>query len=59
MFQKTSKTLAKELKEELRILEYKQSLKCFQNEDYLKFKLRPEEMYKIKANFVKLRSKFD
>ena len=59
MFQKISKTLAKELKEELRILEYKQSLKCFQNEDYLKFKLRPEEMYKIKANFVKLRSKFD
>ena len=41
------KTLAKELREELRILEnksklYEQNLKCFENEDYLRFKLRLE-----------------
>ena len=58
------KTLAKELREELRILEnklklYEQNLKCFENEDYLRCKLRLEEIYKIKANGVKIRSKCD
>ena len=47
-----SKILTKELKEELRILENKweldeQNLKCFENEDYLRRKLRLEEIYAI------------
>ena len=59
---KFSKNLAKELREELRILEnklklYEQNLKCFENEDYLRCKLRLEEIYKIRANSVKIRSK--
>ena len=59
---KFSKTLAKELRQELRILEnklklYEQNLKYFENEDYLRCKLRLEELYEIKANGVKIRSK--
>ena len=55
---KFSKILAKELWQELRILEnklklYEQNLKCFENEDYLRCKLRLEEIYKTKANGVK------
>ena len=58
---KFSKILAKELREELQILEnklklYEQNLKCFENEDYLRCKLRLEEIYKTKANGVKIRS---
>ena len=54
---KFSKTLAKELREKLRILEnklklYKQNSKCFENEDYLRYKLRFEEIYKTKENGV-------
>ena len=61
---KFSKILAKELGEELRILENKlklheKSLKCFENEDYLRCKLRLKEIYKIKANSVKIRIKCD
>ena len=37
---------------------YEQNLKCAENEDYLRCKLRLEEIYKIKANGVKI-SKFD
>ena len=49
----------KELREELQILEnklklYKQNLKCLENKDYLKCKLRLEEIYEIKGNCVKL-----
>ena len=45
----------------MRILEnklklYEQNLKCFENEDYLRCKLRLEEIYKTKANGVKIRS---
>ena len=59
-----SKTLAKELREEWRILENKlklhqQNLKCFENEDYLRCKLSLEELYEIKVNGVKVRSKRD
>ena len=32
-------------------------MKCFENEDYLRYKLRLEVIYKIKANDVKIRSK--
>ena len=58
---KFSKTLAKELREELWVFEnklrlYGQNLKCFENEDYLRCKLRVEEIYKIKANGVKIRN---
>ena len=61
---KFSKILAKELREELRILENKlklheQNLKCIENEDYLRCKLKLEEIYKIEANGVKIRSKCD
>ena len=61
---KLSKTLAKEIKEDLRILEnklklYKQNLECFKNEDHLRCKIRLEEIYEIKANGAKIRSKFD
>ena len=57
---KFSKTLAKEIREELQILEsklkfYKQNLKCFENEDYLRCKLRLEELYE--KNGIKIRSK--
>ena len=55
---KICKTLAKELREELQILEnklklYEQNLKCFENEDYLRCKLRLEEIYEISASDVK------
>ena len=61
---KFSTILAKELREELRIIENKlklhgQNLKCFETEHYLRCKLRLEEIYKIKANGVKIRSKYD
>ena len=61
---KLSKTLAKEIKEDLRILENKlklheQNLECFKNEDHLRCKIRLEEIYEIKANGAKIRSKFD
>ena len=61
---KFSKNLAKELKEELKIFEnklklYEQNLKCFQIEENLRCKLRLEEIYEIKANGVKIRSKCD
>ena len=54
---KFSKTLAKELREKLQILEnksklYKQNLKCFGIEDYLRCKLRLEEIYETKENGV-------
>ena len=53
--------LAKELIGELQILENKlklseQNLKRFENKDYLRCKLRLEEIYEIKANDVKIRS---
>ena len=56
--------LAKELIGELQILENKlklseQNLKRFENKDYLRCKLRLEEIYEIKANGVKTRSKCD
>ena len=59
-----SKTLAKELREELQILSnklklYEHNLKCFENEDYLRCKVRLEEIYEIKANGVKIRNKCD
>ena len=59
---KFSKILAKKLREEFRVLENKlklheQNLKCFENEDYSRCKLRLEEMYEIKANCVKIRSR--
>ena len=59
-----SKTLAKELEEELQILQnklklYEHNLKCFENEDYLRCKVRLEEIYEIKANGVKIRNKCD
>ena len=59
-----SKTLAKELGEELQILQnklklYEHNLKCFENEDYLRCKVRLEEIYEIKANGVKIRNKCD
>ena len=59
-----SKTLAKELREELQILQnklklYEHNLKCFENEDYLRCKVRLEEIYEIKANGVKIRNKCD
>ena len=59
-----SKTLAKELREELQILQnklklYEHNLKCFENEDYLRCKVRLEEIYEIKANGVKIRKKCD
>ena len=38
---------------------YERNLKCVENEDYLRCKLRLEEIYKIKPNSVKIRSKFD
>ena len=58
------KTLPKELREELQILEnklklYEQNLKCFENEDYLRFKLRLEGIEETKVNGVKIRSKCD
>ena len=58
---KISKALAKELREKMRIFENKlklheQNLKCFENENYLRCKLRLEEIYEIK---VKTRSKCD
>ena len=61
---KFSKTLSKELRDEWRILENKlklheQNLKCFENEDYLRCKLRLEEIYEKKANCDKTRSKCD
>ena len=34
-------------------------MKYFENEDYLRCKLRFEEIYEIKANDVKMRSKCD
>ena len=34
-------------------------MKCFENEDYLRCKLRLEEIYEIKANDAKIRSKYD
>ena len=37
----------------------KKKLKCFENEDYLRCKLRLEEIYKITANDVKIKSKSD
>ena len=54
---KFCKTLAKELREKLRILEnklklHKQNSKCFENEDYLRYKLRLEEIYETKENGV-------
>ena len=57
-----SKTLAKELREELQILQnksklYEHNLKCFENEDYLRCKVRLEEIYEIKTNGVKIRNK--
>ena len=63
-YRKFSKTLAKELREELRIFKnklklYEQNLKCFENEDYLRCKLRLEDIYEIKANGVQIRSKCD
>ena len=59
-----SKTLAKELREELQILQnksklYEHNLKCFENEDYLRCKVRLEEIYEIKTNGVKIRNKWD
>ena len=59
---KFSKTLAKELRQESRILGnklrlYEQNLKYFENEDYLRCKLRLEEIYETKSNGVKIRSK--
>ena len=59
---KSSKTSAKELREELHILEnksklYEKNLKCF--EDYFRFRLRLEEIYEIKSNGVKIWSKCD
>ena len=56
---KSSKTSAKELREELHILEnksklYEKNLKCFENEDYFRFRLRLEEIYEIKSNGVKI-----
>ena len=36
-----------------------QNLKCFVNEDYLRRKLRVEEIYEVKANYVKIRNKCD
>ena len=59
-----SKTLAKELGEELQVLQnklklYEHNLKCFENEDYLRCKVRLEEIYEIKANGVKIRNKCD
>ena len=36
-----------------------QNFKCFENEDYLRYKFRLEEIHKIKANGVKIRSKCD
>ena len=61
---KFSKTLAEELREELRIVKnklklYEQNLKCFENKDYLRCKLRLEEIYEIKAIRAKIRSKCD
>ena len=58
---KISKALAKELREKMRIFENKlklheQNLKCFENENYLRCKLRLEEIYEIKG---KTRSKCD
>ena len=57
---KNSKIFAKELRKELRILKnklklYEKNLKCFENEDYLRSKVRIEEIREIKAN-VKIRS---
>ena len=54
---KSSKTSAKELREELHVLEnksklYEKNLKCF--EDYFRFRLRLEEIYEIKSNGVKI-----
>ena len=59
-----SKTLVKELREELWILKsksklYEKNLKCLKNEDYSRCKLRLEEVYETKANGVKIRSKCD
>ena len=34
-------------------------MKCFENEDYLRCKVRLEEIYEIKANGVKIRNKCD
>ena len=36
---------------------YEQNLKYFENKVNLRYKLRHEEIYKIKANGVKIRSK--
>ena len=38
---------------------YEQNWKCFENEYYLRYKLRLEEIYEITANGVKIRSKCD
>ena len=59
-----SKTLVKVLREELQILESKlklheQILKCSENEDHLRCKLKLKEIYEIKANGIKVRSKCD
>ena len=48
----------------MRILEnklklYEQNLKGLENEDYLRCKLRIEEIYEIKANDAKIRGKCD
>ena len=34
-------------------------MKCFENEDYLRCKVRLEEIYEIKTNGVKIRKKWD
>ena len=59
-----SKTLVKVLREELQILESKlklheQILKCLENEGHLRCKLKLKEIYEIKANGIKVRSKCD
>ena len=59
-----SKTLVKVLREELQILESKlklheQILKCLENEDHLRYKLKLKEIYEIKANGIKVRNKCD
>ena len=38
---------------------YEQNYKCFENEDCLRWKLKLEELHKIKPNGVKIGSKWD
>ena len=59
-----SKTLGKDLGEELGIHKSKlklheQNLKCFENEDYLRCKLRLKKICELGRNYVKIRSKCD